>query len=259
MGMFRNLILTLGGAFMLGSSLSPIPIRQAEFRDCYTPKVTSNIAIAKGDINKVPGGFFIETDSPDKHRDDKGIREIQKALEYFPDPLQKRVNEYGGQVILVDDLGSVSNFYNTMYREGESVRGFIAGDRKTAIVPRRSITRKDHIHVALHEYGHLIDHATGSPSNAEEFVGVAKVSNKRDAVRGMIYKESANEYFADMFAQYLENSAVMRKEYPEAFKYFESLVENYEKECPTRHLKGHQLMHKPIDRAIHWLYYEAPR
>jgi len=253
----RNTALTAAGIVALASTLFlPTPVVQPRVVYCNTPEV----------------GFKVKVDS--ENPNPNALWNIYETLERVPDPIQRRVNEYGGKLVIVDDVEIVRDRFSTEYDVERNkvlpVAGFITKNRE-AIIPQTSPTIEFHQSknplsllgirpkytlatrdtiegakaTALHEYGHLVDRAF-EISTGLDFANLYKGEFNRFAGGGVklanpseLYGlRNKSEYFATMFAIYFsgnkDDRSHMRNSYPETLQYFQSFEREALSKCPIQ-------------------------
>ncbi|MBS3147157.1 hypothetical protein J4471_05695 [Candidatus Woesearchaeota archaeon] len=167
------------------------------------------------------------------------VQDIINTLEHVPDNLQFICNTNQGIVDIFDGYMNDHPLRSSIKSKG--CDGCYDLEAKTTIVPanievivQERQAYVDEGYTALHEYGHMVDHLLGFPSNSKAFVnlfGDSLINNRNYFARFILRKEEINwnkatEYFADHFSSFYyskKSREGMKKLNPEICKFFEKL------------------------------------
>lgn len=147
----------------------------------------------------------------------------RSALQVLPAPLVRLLREFGGRVVFTD-LAALEAMHpddtNITHTAGLYVReqriAYIAHD-----TGEPGLT-------ALHEIGHMIDHALFDLSSSEAFLRIYEDARQNESL-GAGWRDDTREFFADFFARYYFSDARrnwLASRFPEARQYFANLEES---------------------------------
>jgi len=162
-----------------------------------------------------------------------------KELELVPDHFQSAGLHYG-EVVLVDQ--EITLYPEMAHKRGQFhdtaglwdlVPGAYDPQTRTAFI--RVDKRGGSANTPLHEFGHLVDDALGSPSGERSFVTVWNYCKQNGDMRRHA-ERSSDEFFADCFAAYLfatETRSDLQIDHSSAYNYMRRLdievLRNYER------------------------------
>jgi len=253
----RNTVLTVAGIAALASALYlPTPVVQPRVVYCNTSET----------------GPKIKVDA--KNPNPNALWAIYETLENVPDPIQRRVNEYGGKTVIVDNVETVRERLRIEYDIEKDkvppVVGFVTKNKEAisaqtsptfelrqnrrdplsllGIHPEYTLTTRDTIEgataTALHEYGHLVDAAFGI-SIGPDFANLYRNEINSLAGRGgkitillnssELYGHSnEQEYFATMFAMYFSGIKSERSHMRRSYPETWQYFQSFEDEALSR-------------------------
>ena len=164
-----------------------------------------------------------------QNRTEECIDSIVENLERIPDSFQEIGNKFGTVVIVDGPLTNQKEFkdkkgkYHRTAGSWEKIPGAYDVETRRAFIryERRSGS------LALHEYGHMIDHALDHISKKKDFLEVYKEYKNSKFLRDHA-KSSSVELFAYCFDKYFysyRTRKMLEGYYPLAHEFFEELDE----------------------------------
>lgn len=178
-----------------------------------------------------------------KDTDPDSVDLLIDALEKVPDRIQYAVNKRGGKVVLfegdIHDTETVSRLEELTCEKIscdamniDEARGVYVYAAKKAMIKQGSDGFQ---RVALHEYGHMVDHLFSRLSSTYEFQNIYLDSlvlhhrsfrKNQNRLYGM---RTSKEFFAECFAEFHYSSATRQEleiDFPEAYRYLADLERN---------------------------------
>lgn len=144
---------------------------------------------------------------------------IQVNKQIFKSSIIEELKEYN--VLVVNDITKIAGFEE----KPDSIKGVIDYDRDMILV----LDTADKEHVFRHEVGHMIDTPDddfGRYSQTDEFYDCFD-SEAEDAPIDNYTKNSEREYFAEMFAYYIDSKYDCGKSKDKADEVFEECPQTY--------------------------------
>lgn len=169
--------------------------------------------------------------------DDEALLEVLTELNKVPRWYRKVVDDYEGKMVLAE--GSLVDYVEFADNAGvfhptaglwDNIPGAYDKTTKQAfiIVGRQGGSGS----LPLHEYGHLLDDALGTPSRDMDFRAIFSVCRIRERYGRPVMRDharldmDAEEFWADSFTDYhrgVESRAELLDYFPESFHYFSRL------------------------------------
>jgi hypothetical protein len=121
---------------------------------------------------------------------------VRSALRVLPASLVRTVRDFGGRVVIVK-RGTLASIAVPGMQELHQVVGLYVPKTRVAYVASDSEAPGE---TALHEIGHLLDHALGSLTS-KTFLPVYQAARKDKRIAAK-YRDDPKEFFAEFFATY---------------------------------------------------------
>ncbi|GBE20166.1 hypothetical protein BMS3Abin17_00902 [archaeon BMS3Abin17] len=219
------------------------------------PTLEQRAEVRKYSSDKVIPDYILRV----KDKDSKKIRKMKDILENVPDAIQKKINDFGGKVLIFEgkmtDNPELSHLKGTFlgYRRVEDLEATYWRKPRIAAVKLVLSGSYGGGNPVLHEYGHLGDHAFGDISESSEFRKVYEANpctssysdglplcNSSSVFLSRSEYAYLHEYFATLFADYSFSDrlrAKLKKEYPEAHEFFTNFTMYYASKESRKELK----------------------
>ncbi len=234
-------------SYMLFSGILALSVSCHDRKEVPAAAMTGRPAVVEETIMQEDGPartleVVAETALDESVDDPEAEANLSDILELVPDAIQRRMNTAGGKVMLfegrirdIDEIKDLEKKTNTpLYcttKDIEKADGVYVQDLNTSYVRNDPFTPR----LALHEYGHMVDHVLGDRSLEADFLSIY-ISSK--AEHGAAFdknahrkygKLTAREFFAECFAEYYLDPLSwegLKSDFPEAHEYFRKLEKN---------------------------------